>query len=101
MGCTASADAIEDYQGAIIEPIFMSTSQAYRDSDEMAAALAYKIPTWCYSRIANPSTYYYEWTLALLEGYGYRRRDFVLFDFLGHVGHYDGRAAVPDACRTT
>jgi O-acetylhomoserine/O-acetylserine sulfhydrylase-like pyridoxal-dependent enzyme len=59
-------DAIEDYQGAIIEPIFMSSSQAYRDSDEMAAALAYLIPTWCYSRIANPSTYYYEWTLALL-----------------------------------
>ena len=49
----------------------MSSSQAYRDSDEMAAALAYMIPTWCYSRIANPSTYYYEWTLALLEGYGY------------------------------
>jgi O-acetylhomoserine/O-acetylserine sulfhydrylase-like pyridoxal-dependent enzyme len=64
-------DAIEDYQGAIIEPIFMSTAQAYRDSDEMAAALAYKIPTWAYSRIANPSTYYYEWTLALLEGYGF------------------------------
>jgi O-acetylhomoserine/O-acetylserine sulfhydrylase-like pyridoxal-dependent enzyme len=65
-------DAIEDYQGAIIEPIFMSSSQAYRDSDEMAAALAYLIPTWCYSRIANPSTYYYEWTLALLEGYGFK-----------------------------
>jgi O-acetylhomoserine/O-acetylserine sulfhydrylase-like pyridoxal-dependent enzyme len=64
-------DAIEDYQGAIIEPVFMSSAQAYRDSDEMAAALAYLIPTWCYSRIANPSTYYYEWTLALLEGYGY------------------------------
>ncbi len=64
-------DAIEDYQGSIIEPIFMSTAQAFRDSDEMAAALAYKIPAWCYSRIANPSTYYYEWTLALLEGYGY------------------------------
>ena len=64
-------DAIEDYQGAIIEPIFMSTAQAYRDSDEMAAALAYQIPTWAYSRIANPSTYYYEWTLALLEGYGF------------------------------
>jgi len=40
----------------------MSTAQAYRDSDEMAAALAYKIPTWCYSRIANPSTYYYEFS---------------------------------------
>lgn len=64
-------DAIEDYQGAIIEPVFMSASQAYRDSDEMAAALAYLIPTWCYSRIANPSTYYYEWALALLEGYGF------------------------------
>ncbi len=64
-------DAIEDYQGAIIEPIFMSSSQAYRDSDEMAAALGYLIPTWCYSRIANPSTYYYEWVLALLEGYGF------------------------------
>jgi O-acetylhomoserine/O-acetylserine sulfhydrylase-like pyridoxal-dependent enzyme len=37
----------------------------------MAAALAYLIPTWCYSRIANPSTYYYEWTLALLEAYGF------------------------------
>ena len=64
-------EAIEDYQGAIIEPVFMSTSQAYRDWDEMAAALAYLIPAWCYSRIANPSTYYYEWTLALLEGYGF------------------------------
>lgn len=64
-------DAIEDYQGAIIEPVFMSSSQAYRDSAEMASALAYLIPTWCYSRIANPSTYYYEWTLALLEGYGF------------------------------
>lgn len=70
-GLYSVQEAIEDYQGSIIEPIFMSTSQAYRDSDEMAAALAYKIPTWCYSRIANPSTYYYEWALALLEAYGY------------------------------
>lgn len=70
-GLYSVQDAIADYQGAIIEPVFMSSSQAYRDSDEMAAALAYQIPTWCYSRIANPSTYYYEWTLALLEGYGY------------------------------
>ena len=60
-GLYSVQDAIEDYQGAIIEPAFMSASQAYRDSDEMAAALAYRIPTWCYSRIANPSTYYYEW----------------------------------------
>lgn len=59
-GLYSVEDAIEDYQGSIIEPIFMSTSQAFRDSDEMAAALAYLIPSWCYSRIANPSTYYYE-----------------------------------------
>ena len=71
-GLYSVEDAIEDYQGSIIEPIFMSTSQAYHDSDEMAAALAYLIPTWCYSRIANPSTYYYEWALALLEGYGFK-----------------------------
>ncbi len=70
-GLYSVEEAIEDYQGSIIEPMFVSTSQAYRDSDEMAAALAYKIPTWCYSRIANPSTYYYEWALALLEGYGF------------------------------
>jgi O-acetylhomoserine/O-acetylserine sulfhydrylase-like pyridoxal-dependent enzyme len=69
-GLYSVKDAIEDYQGSIIEPVFMSTAQAFRDSDEMAAALAYKIPAWCYSRIANPSTYYYEWTMALLEGYG-------------------------------
>ena len=55
-GLYTMKDAIEDSQGSIIEPIFMSTAQAYRDTDEMAAALAYKIPTWCYSRIANPAT---------------------------------------------
>ncbi len=70
-GLYTMEDALEDYQGSIIEPIFMSASQAFRDSDEMAAALAYLIPSWTYSRIANPSTYYYEWTLALLEGYGF------------------------------
>lgn len=70
-GLYSVEDAVEDYQGAIIEPVFMSSAQAFRDSDEMAAALGYKIPSWCYSRIANPSTYYYEWVLALLEGYGF------------------------------
>ncbi|GAB4304046.1 MAG: aminotransferase class I/II-fold pyridoxal phosphate-dependent enzyme [Myxococcota bacterium] len=68
-GLYTTKEALEKNQGAIIEPIYMSSSQAYRDSDELEAALAYLIPTWCYSRIANPSTYYYEWTLALLEAY--------------------------------
>jgi O-acetylhomoserine/O-acetylserine sulfhydrylase-like pyridoxal-dependent enzyme len=62
-------EALQRNQGAIIEPLYLSTSQAYADSDELEAALAYLVPTWCYTRIANPTTYYLEWVLALLEGY--------------------------------
>ena len=69
-GFYSMQEALDFNQGSIIEPIYMSTSQAYRDSDEMEAALGYQIPTWCYSRIANPSMYYLEGVLALLEGYG-------------------------------
>ncbi|MBN2198871.1 MAG: O-acetylhomoserine aminocarboxypropyltransferase/cysteine synthase [Candidatus Aminicenantes bacterium] len=63
-------EALALNQGSIIEPLYMSSSQAYRDSAELEAALSYLIPTWCYTRIANPTTYYLEWMLALLEGYG-------------------------------
>lgn len=62
-------EALSRNQGAVIEPLYLATAQAYRDSDEMEAALSYFIPTWCYSRFANPTTYYLEWLLALLEGY--------------------------------
>ena len=70
-GLYTMSEALDYNQGSIIEPIYMSSSQAYRDSDEMEAALAYQVPTWCYSRIANPSLYYFENVLALLEGYGF------------------------------
>ncbi|MDP6670047.1 MAG: aminotransferase class I/II-fold pyridoxal phosphate-dependent enzyme [Candidatus Krumholzibacteria bacterium] len=69
-GLYTMQEALEGNQGSIIEPAYLSTSQGYRDSDEMEAALAYMIPTWCYARIANPTTYYLEWTLALMETYG-------------------------------
>jgi O-acetylhomoserine/O-acetylserine sulfhydrylase-like pyridoxal-dependent enzyme len=69
-GLYTMEEALNNNQGSIIEPTYMSTSQGYRDADEMEAALSYQIPTWCYSRIANPTTYYLEWALALLEGYG-------------------------------
>jgi len=69
-GMYTMREAIENNQGSIIEPVYMSTSQTYRDSDEMEAALSYQVPSWAYSRIANPSLYYLEQTLALLEGYG-------------------------------
>ena len=62
-------EALGRNQGAIIEPLYLATSQAYHDSAELEAALSYLIPTWCYTRIANPTTYYLEWMLTLLEGY--------------------------------
>lgn len=68
-GIYSMQESLDFNQGSIIEPIYMSTSQTYRDSDEMEAALSYQIPTWCYSRIANPSMYYYEGVLGLLESY--------------------------------
>jgi len=68
-GMYSAEEAFAGGQGGIIEPIFPSTSQAYRDSDEMEAALSYRIPTWCYSRIHNPTVFYLEETLALLESY--------------------------------
>jgi O-acetylhomoserine/O-acetylserine sulfhydrylase-like pyridoxal-dependent enzyme len=62
-------ESLERNQGAVIEPLYLSVSQGYADADELEAALAYLVPTWCYTRIANPTTYYLEWVLALLEGY--------------------------------
>jgi O-acetylhomoserine/O-acetylserine sulfhydrylase-like pyridoxal-dependent enzyme len=69
-GAYSVSEAIENNQGAIIEPIFMSSAQAYRDSDEMEVAQANLIPTWAYTRIHNPTIGYLEDTLALLEAYG-------------------------------
>jgi len=68
-GLYSMQEALDFNQGSIIEPVYLSTSQSYRDSDEMELALGYQIPTWCYARIANPSMYYLEGLLALLEEY--------------------------------
>ena len=56
--------------GSIMEPVYLSSAQAYQDSAEMEAALSYQMPSWAYSRIANPSTFFLEETMALLETYG-------------------------------
>lgn len=69
-GLYSCEEAIEKNQGAVIEPVFMSTGQAYRDSDEMEAAQTGAIPTWAYIRIHNPTLGYLEDTLTLLETYG-------------------------------
>jgi len=69
-GLYTAREAIEKNQGAVMEPVYMSSGQAYRDSDEMEAAQAGLIPTWAYSRIHNPTLGYLEDTLALLDSYG-------------------------------
>jgi O-acetylhomoserine/O-acetylserine sulfhydrylase-like pyridoxal-dependent enzyme len=53
-----------------MEPIYLSPAQAFRDYDEMEVALAYEMPSWIYTRIANPSTFFLEETISLLETYG-------------------------------
>lgn len=62
--------ALELNNGSIMEPVYLSPAQAYYNSGEMEAGLAYEMPNWCYSRIANPSSYFLEETAALLETYG-------------------------------
>ena len=63
-------EALSLNNGSIMEPTYLSPAQAYNNSAEMAASLAYEMPTWCYSRIANPTTFFLEETAALLETYG-------------------------------
>lgn len=63
-------EALTLNNGSIMEPVYLSPAQAYTNSAEMEAGLSYQMPNWCYSRIANPSTYFLEETAALLETYG-------------------------------
>jgi len=74
---TVATHGLYDYQQAIdlnnasiMEPVYLSPAQAYANSAEMEAGLAYEMPNWCYSRIANPTNYFLEETMALLETYG-------------------------------
>lgn len=66
-----SAEEALANQGSIIEPAYLSSAQHFENSDHMEASLAYLMPAWAYSRIANPTIHYLEETLALLEGYGF------------------------------
>ena len=58
--------------GSIMEPVYLSPAQAYRDSAEMEAGLAYEMPNWCYTRIANPSNYFLEEAAAFWRRMGRR-----------------------------
>lgn len=56
-------------EGSIIEPVYLSSAEHYDNSDHLEAALSSLMPSWIYTRIANPTIHYLEETLALLEGY--------------------------------
>lgn len=69
-----NAEAARQNQGSIIEPAYLSSAQHFENSDHMEAALSYQMPSWAYTRIANPTLHYLEETLALLEGYEFDGR---------------------------
>lgn len=69
-GIYNAEQALLHNQGSIIEPAYLSAAQHYENSDHLEVALAYKMPSWAYSRIANPTVHYLEETIALMEGYG-------------------------------
>jgi len=58
-------------QGSLLEPAYLSPAEVYESSDHLEAGLAYLIPSWIYTRFANPTVHYLEETLALLESYGF------------------------------
>jgi O-acetylhomoserine/O-acetylserine sulfhydrylase-like pyridoxal-dependent enzyme len=62
-------EAINHNQGALIEPLYLGVAQAYQDSDEWEGVFRYQVPSWCYGRYANPTVWYLEQVLALLEAY--------------------------------
>lgn len=63
------SEAMLSNQGSVIEPMFLSSSQHFENSDHLEAGLAYMTPAWAYTRVTNPSMIYLEETLALLESY--------------------------------
>ena len=64
------SQALNSNSASIMEPIYLSSAQVYRNTAELEAAYEYIIPAWIYSRVANPSTAFLEDTMALLETYG-------------------------------
>jgi len=68
-GIYTPEEAINYNQGALIEPLYLGVAQAYQDTNEWEGAFRYKVPSWCYGRYANPTVWYLEQVLALLEAY--------------------------------
>jgi O-acetylhomoserine/O-acetylserine sulfhydrylase-like pyridoxal-dependent enzyme len=68
-GLYTPEEAVRHNQGALIEPLYLGNAQAYQDTNEWEGAFRYKVPSWCYARCANPTVWYLEQVLALLEAY--------------------------------
>jgi O-acetylhomoserine/O-acetylserine sulfhydrylase-like pyridoxal-dependent enzyme len=71
-GLYGGQEALEN-QGSIIEPTYLTSAQQFQSADHLEAALITPttMPEWIYTRTGNPTIYYLEQTLSLLEGYGY------------------------------
>ena len=54
---------------SIIPPTAFSSSSPFMHPREAAAVLSYDVPGFVYTRIANPTTYFLELQMAMLEGY--------------------------------
>ncbi len=63
------SESLEANNASLLEPVFMSPAQTFTNSAELEVALAYEMPAWIYSRFGNPTVYFLEETIALLEGY--------------------------------
>ncbi len=68
-GLYTPEEAINYNQGALIEPLYLGNAQVYQDTAEWEGAFLYQVPSWCYGRFANPTVWYLEQVLALLEAY--------------------------------
>ncbi len=68
-GVYTPEEAIHNNQGSLIEPLYLGNAQAYQDTAEWEGAFRYEVPSWCYGRFANPTVWYLEQVLALLEAY--------------------------------
>lgn len=54
---------------AIIPSANLSTSSPFMSANEAASVLSYDVPGFVYTRIANPTNYFLELQMAMLEGY--------------------------------
>jgi len=64
----------ENYQGAVVPPLFQNSLFTFRDWDEIDAAFSDRTRVPIYTRVSNPTTTMAEQKIAALAGEGYEAR---------------------------